>query len=232
MASQASVLNNIGIDTSLHRLLLEGRRYSLNRQQIIQATDDRQVINIIISGFVRKYLINHDGSIGAIIVYGPGDIFPVTLMYKKMFNQPLYRGRETFFYEAVSKGEISTLDADELIGKIKQDEKLYGSFMQEVGRHLEFCINGMENLMLSNSNKRIAHILCFFARKFGVKTAGGTRICLPLTHQNIGEVLNVTRETVSTNIKELRNKHLVSIEQSTKYFLIPSLEKLEDEAYS
>jgi CRP/FNR family transcriptional regulator len=231
MSSRDKVLDHIRIDTSVHELLLKGRRYSLNRQQIIQSTEDREVINIIISGFFRKYMINNDGTIGAIIVYGPGDIFPITLMYKKMFSQPLYTGQETYFYEAMSKAEVSTMDAEQLAQMIKQDARLYTSFIQEVGRHLEFCINSIENLMLRNSNKRISHMLIYFAKKFGVKTPDGLKINLPLTHQNIGEVLNITRETVSTNLKDLRMRGLIKIDNSTRALIVPSIEKLQAEAY-
>src|SRR4051812_16606281 len=182
-------------DEKLRQLLLSGRRYHLNRQQILQSTEDRQVVNLIMSGFFRKYLITNDGTIGVQIIYGPGDIFPISILFNKMFNQPLYSGRETFFYEAMSKAEVRTIDVAQLAESAQKDPDLYIALLQESGRHLEFCINSLENVSLRNSGKRIAHMLCYFARKFGVSEKGKTKIDLPLTHQNIGEILNITRET-------------------------------------
>jgi CRP-like cAMP-binding protein len=217
--------------SKLHEILRNGRHYSVGKNQIIQSTEDRQVVNIIISGFFRKYLITNDGSVGVQIIYGPQDIFPITILYKKLFNQPLYGGLETFFYEAMSPSEVYTVDADQLVEEIKKDPALYSDLLQETGRHLEFCINSLENLSLHNSEKRIAHMLCYFARKFGAKEKDGIRIDLPLTHQNIGEVLNITRETVSTNIKVLRDRGLL-VARSNSSITVPSLSKLEEEAYS
>jgi CRP-like cAMP-binding protein len=215
----------------LHELLRQGRRYNIAKQQIIQSTEDRQVVNIVISGFFRKYLITNDGSLGAMIIYGPEDIFPITILYKKLFDQTLYQGLETHFYEAMSPAEVCTVDAEQLVDAIKADPDLYPDLLKEAGRHLDFCINSIENLALKNSEKRIAHMLCYFARKFGRKTPEGVHIEIPLTHQNIGEILNVTRETVSTNIKGLRDRGLL-VSKSNNTTIVPDLAKLEEEAYS
>jgi len=170
----------------LHQLLRDGRKYSLTKQQIVQSTEDREVVNIVISGYFRKYLITNDGSLGAMILYGPEDIFPITILYKKLFDQPLYHGVETHFYEALTPAEVCTVDANELVETIKSDPSLYPDLLQEAGRHLDFCINSIENIALRSSSKRIAHMICYFARKFGSQTSEGVQIEMPLTHQSIG----------------------------------------------
>jgi CRP-like cAMP-binding protein len=216
-------------DSGLHKLLLKGRRYKLAKQQIIQSTEDRRVVNLIVSGFFRKYLIDNEGNIGVQIVYGPGDIFPITLVYKTMFNQSLYSGLETFFYEAMSEAEVYSISSEQLKEAVKQQPELYQDLLQETGRHLEFCIHSLENLSLNKSEKRIAHLLWYMALKFGTQTKSGTRIDIPLTHQAIGEVLNVTRETVTVYIKNLRDKGLISHD---RYIIVPNLKKLQEEAYA
>jgi len=215
--------------SKLKELLLEGRPYSIDKQQILQSTESREVVNIIISGFVRKYLVTNDGSIGVQIIYGPGDIFPLTLTYEKLFNQKLYGGVETFFYEAMCPTEVRTIDVGRLVEAVQKDERLYMDLFQEAGRHLEFCIQSLENVSLRNSGKRIAHFLLYFAKKFGIQTKDGIRIDMPLSHQNIAEVLSVTRETVSTCIVRLRKEGLL---KTDKGIVIPNLKKLEEEAYS
>jgi CRP/FNR family transcriptional regulator len=217
-------------DTELHKFLLRGRRYELGRQQVIQSTDGRQVVNIITKGYFRKYLIDNDGNIGAQIIYGPGDIFPVTLIYRKLFNQSLYSGLETFFYESMNGAVVHSVDAAQLVNAVKANPNLNADLLQEVGRHLEFCIHSLENISLKKSEKRIAHLLWYFAKKFGSPVGSGVRIDMPLTHQNIGEVLSITRETVSTNMKELRETGLINA-TSSKGIVIPNLAKLMEAAY-
>lgn len=213
----------------LESLLLEqGRPYAVGKQQILQSTEDRQVVNLVVSGFVRKYLITNDGSIGVMIVYGPGDIFPLTLTYSKLFGQQLYSGSETFFYEAMAPTEVRTIDADTLYKAVLEDPEIYKDLYREAGRHLEFCIQSIENIALRNSGKRIAHFLLYFARKFGTKTKEGIQIEIPMSHQSIGELLNLTRETVTTNMIKMRKKKLI---KTDKRIVVTNLKALEEEAY-
>lgn len=216
-------------DSALHQLLLKGRSYTIDKKQILQSTEDRQVVNIITSGFIRKYWVANDGSIGALIVYGPGDIFPLTLVYKKMFNQSLYSGLETYFYEAMSRTEVHSMTVDQLLEADKENSRLYEDLLQEAGRHLEFCIHSLENLSLRSSEKRVAHLLVYFARKYAIQRDGETVINAPLSHQSIGEMLSITRETVTNSMKGLRDKGLI---KTGKHFVVPNLKKLEKEAYS
>lgn len=197
--------------------------------QIVQSSDGREVVSLVLSGFVRKYWITNNGSAGVVIVYGPGDIFPLTLVYKKLFNQILYKGSEIYFYETISDCRLKTLDTYQIQEAVKRDPSLLADLFQEAGRHLEYCIHALENVSLPHSEKRLAHQLIYFARKFGSKTAQGVRLDIPFTHQELADILSLTRETVSTSIIQLRKKNLI---KTGKYITIPSLARLEKEAYN
>src|SRR5579871_3703347 len=53
----------------------------------------------------------------------------------------------------------------------------------------------------------------------------GTRIKLPLTHEEIAEFIGTTRETVTRTLSDFKVRHLVTIQGST--LMIPSREALE-----
>jgi len=201
----------------------------VGKQQVLQSTEDRDVINLIVSGFVRKYLITNNGSLSVMIIYGPGDIFPLTITYNKILNQKLYEGSETFYYEAIAPTEIRTIDSASLLNAVKNDPSLYKELYIEAGRHLEFCIQSIENIAMRSSEKRIAHLLLYLARKFGSSIDEGVLIEMPITHQSISELLNLTRETVSTNMIKLRKKGLID---GGRKIVITNLKKLQKEAYS
>lgn len=71
-------------------------------------------------------------------------------------------------------------------------------------------------------------MLAYLARRFGKKTSAGVELSLSLTHQDLADILSLTRETVSTSIIKLRKKKLV---KTTKGIVIPDIKKLEEEAY-
>src|ERR1051325_6562476 len=92
----------------LHQRVLSGRTYSLGKGQNIQTTEDRRVLNLIKEGFVKRYLISNDGTLGVQIIYGPDDIFPLTLMFQALLNQDIYEGPEVFYYETMGPVELYT----------------------------------------------------------------------------------------------------------------------------
>ena len=53
----------------------------------------------------------------------------------------------------------------------------------------------------------------------------GTRIKLPLTHEEIAEFIGTTRETVTRTLSDFKGRHLVTIQGST--LMIPDREALE-----
>jgi CRP/FNR family transcriptional regulator len=57
------------------------------------------------------------------------------------------------------------------------------------------------------------------------KTKEGTRLKLPLTHEEIAEFIGTTRETVTRTFSDFKERHLVSIQGST--LTIPNREALE-----
>ncbi len=216
-------------NNQLHELLKSGRNYKLSKKQVVQTTDDRQVVNLVSSGFIKRYLILNDGSIGVQITYGPGDVFPLTIVFKTLFDQPLYTGPEVFYYETMTDAEIYSIDVSTLEQEVGKNPKLYSDLLQEAGIHLESCVHSLENLSIKGSTKRVAHQLTFFAKNFGKKTAKGICIEPPLTHQDLSDILSLTRETISTSMVQLRKKGLIS---SDKNIIIPDLKKLEEEAFS
>jgi CRP/FNR family cyclic AMP-dependent transcriptional regulator len=57
------------------------------------------------------------------------------------------------------------------------------------------------------------------------QTKGGTRIKIPLTHEEIAEFIGTTRETVTRTLSDFKVRHLVAIQGST--MMIPSRAALE-----
>jgi len=208
--------------------LLKGRQYKIPKGQIIQTTDDRRVFNLLQSGFVKRYLISNDGSYGVQVIYGPDDIFPITLAFSAVFDRNLNESPETYYYEAMTEVELSTVDEATLKEAMEQNPLLYKDLFAICGVRLHSTLHGLENLTLSNAYHRVAHEVLFLAKKYGVKNTKGTEIQVPLTHQDLADILSLTRETVSTAMVQLRKKQLIITD---KNIIIPDMGKLEAEAH-
>lgn len=215
---------------TLHALLVKGKLSKHAKGQVIQTTDGGiKRFNLVKSGYIKRYLIAADGNLGIQVIYGPGDVFPLTLVFKSLFSYDINDGPETYYYEAMSRVEMYSLDLPALLGVIKDDPMAYRGLFRESGRRLESTLQGLENLRMKTSYNRVAHQLVYLARQFGEKTNDGVRIGVPLTHQDIGDVLGVTRETVSNNMSQLKKEGLVI---PGRHIVIPSVKKLETRAHS
>ena len=212
----------------LEKLILKGRHYRLSKGQVIQSTDDRRVFNLVKKGYVKRYMITNNGALGVQVVYGKGDTFPISLVLTDLEDINFYEGPEVFYYEAMCDTEIYTIDIDTLISEVKRNPVLYRDLLWVTAKRLYSTLNGLENITLRSSYKRVAHQLAYFANQFGKRTTKGIKIDVPLTHQDLADVLSVTRETVSAAFVELRKKKLIHTQGS---IIVPDLKKLTDEAY-
>jgi len=209
--------------------MLQGRRFKLSKGQIIQSTDDRRVFNYVTKGYVKRYLISNEGNLGVQVIYGPGDVFPITLAFSILFDQEINESPETYYYESMTEVEIYTINEQDLKDKVEADPSLYRDLMAVAGKRLHSTLHGLENLTLKTSYYRVAHELLYIAQRFSEPTGSGAKILLPLTHQDLADILSLTRETVSTCIVQLREKGLI---KTGKNIIVADMKKLEEEAYS
>lgn len=210
-------------------LMTTGKRQRRVKGQVIQTTGGQKNFNLIKSGYIKRYLIANDGSLAIEAIYGPSDVFSLTLVFNKLFNQTLYEGPEVYYFEAMTDCEIFMLDIDILAQKIAENTLLHRDLLIEAGKRLHFSIQGLENISMKTAYNRTAHQLLYFAKKFGNKKKGAIEIGLPLTHQDLADVMSLSRETVSVSFTALKKKGLI---KGSKHICVLDIDKLEEEAYS
>lgn len=216
--------------TTLHQLLkTAGKFRQYSRGEVIQSTDEQTDFNLILSGYVKRYLIVKDGSLGIEAIYGPGDVFSLTLIYKELLNQSIYEGPETYYFEALDNCETYSMHITPLKQYVSENPGLYKDLLAESGKRIKTFIEGLENIAMGVAYNRIVHLLLYYAQQFGEETTVGTQIKLPLTHYDLASILNVTRETVTANIIKLRDKQLI---KTGRNIIVLDITGLKAEAYS
>lgn len=76
----------------------------------------------------------------------------------------------------------------------------------------------------ASAHEKLARLLLTWSSG-SQQTKEGTRITMPLTHEEIAEFIGITRETVTRTLSEFKIRHLISIHGST--MMIPSRTALE-----
>ncbi len=213
----------------LSTVLSTGKLLRYNKGETVTSTHDLNVVHFVVKGFIKRYNILNDGSLGIQIIYGPQDIFSFTKMFRVLKNFSLYDGPDNYYYTAMSDVQAYAYDLGTLKDRVTADPKLYGELFCEVGHHLKSNVNSIENISLRNSYSRVAHELLFLCRQFGEPTKSGTQITVPLTHQDIADILGITRETVTMAIVKLRDKGIID---NLRQITVLDINKLISDAYS
>lgn len=214
----------------LQPLLLSGQLQNIPKGQIIFSTDNKPShIYLLKSGFVKRYLISSNGRLGIHSIQGHGDILPLTSVYKILLGQDTYMGPEIFYYETMCNSEIYAVEGEQFREAVNNNPSLYKQLFSIAGKRLQLYIQLVENMELRNSYRRLAHQLAYFAREFGEPKGSATTILIPLTHQDLADILSITRETVSLGMERLQNERLI---RHDKNIVVYSLARLEKEALS
>lgn len=82
--------------------------------------------------------------------------------------------------------------------------KLIGSRRQRIERRLR-------NVLFRSNRERVVHLLIEVAERYGTPTAGGTELCVKLSHQEMASTIGSTRETVTVMLGQLQTEGLIRI---------------------
>lgn len=194
--------------SQLAALIRGGTRHTVPKGQVVQVSS-RNLLFYVRSGYIKRYLITDTGAESIQTINGPGEVFPLTPVFKILLQQEIYRGSEMYFYEAMSDARLYSIGEPELVAAVEADPTLYKELLSVAGSRLSSNIQRLENVSLVSARRRVAHHLAYLAQKFGNQDKGTILIQVPLTHQDIAAMLSLARETVSHVMGGLKNKKII-----------------------
>lgn len=133
---------------------------------------------------------------------GPGGVFGET---EVLLGQP----REA---EAVARTDVLLyqLERGQLYALMADSPRLSLWLSRLLGARQARMESRMERLLFRSANGKVAQVLLDLAAQHGRPAAGGTLIDYPITHQEIGNLIATTRETVSYAFMDFRRRGLIS----------------------
>lgn len=214
---------------SLAKIVRTGQRQNFVKGETICTTDDIDAIYLVERGFVKRFEIMNEGHISSQGIYGSGDIFSLTYIYNLLLHKQIYTGPEVYYYEAVNNVVLYKLSGPALKEQVEANELIYKDLFTLAGNRFLSNIQLLESSGLPTAQKRVAHLILFYTERYGVKKRYGNVFAVPLTQQDLADILNLTRESVSLAVSSLKRAGLV---KGVRKLIVPDLEKLRDEAYS
>jgi CRP/FNR family transcriptional regulator len=112
---------------------------------------------------------------------------------------------------------------------LRSRPELLTTFMQKISEQVSDALTLLDDFRGRDVASRLARVLVKFSQQYGVKTDSGVRIDLPVTHQDLANMIGTARETVSRNMARFRQKGYVrdaSTGQALELLDLGSLEAL------
>ena len=131
--------------------------------------------------------------------------------------------------EALYPSKIAPIERREFLTFLARHPDAYQSVTDELGRHMTIACSQLRTLGLSSSvNVKLARLLLEWSDSAEMQNSG-SRLRFALTHEEIGDFIGSSRETVTRALNNLKNRRLVALQGSM--MIIPSRAALADYAH-
>lgn len=205
-----------------HLLIDKGKSRNYGAHQLINLFDEKNLY-LIKEGYVKRYLISNGGQLGVQSIYGPGYIFPLSPILGSIFGRGSVK--DSYYYESITAVKLCEIAYDTIAQTAKDNYVIYRDLLFEAWRRLQSNIAHLDNMALKDSRMRVAHELVSLANEYGAPDKLGIKIQIPLSQQDIADILNLTRETVARTLSRL--KALGAITTLRKKIIVTDIVKLQ-----
>lgn len=205
----------------LNNFFSKFRKYYYKKNEIIlRGGDSPQGVYFISKGYVRDYSISKEGEELTLIVFKPGDFFPMLWVFNDTPN--------LHCFAAISAVELWRCPKEDFIAFVKANPQVFFELTSHIVLRLGGMMQRMEHLAFGNAYQKVASIIMICAERFGKKTSQGIVIPIPLTHKDLAMFVGLTRETVSIEAKKIERKRIISYKKHL--IVVKNIEKLRTES--
>ena len=180
------------------------------RWSIANPGDNLQTIYYLKKGYVRLYATSSEGKELTLIIYKPGEFFPLIVAL-----QPNIVFR--YWMETMANAEIISVPVASFTKFFEGNPRLLLDLLERTMMRLDRIIRRLEYAVFGDACQKVASIVLILEEAFGKKVGKVDIIEAPLTHREIATIVGLTRETTSSTLSSLvkkgyigyRGKHIV-----------------------
>ena len=180
---------------------------------LVRADDDPPGIFYLKSGRVKEYAISKKGDELVVNMFKPISFFPMSWAINNTPNM--------YFFEAIIDIEVWRAPKDKVLEFIKANPDVLCDLLSRVYRGTDGMMTRMTYLMAGNAYARLITELIIHAKRFGNP--------LRISEKDLAASSGMTRETISREMKTLKDKGIVSFQKNS--LTIKNLKELENELF-
>ena len=163
--------------------------------------DPSDSLCILKSGVVKLISISPKGTEAILQILKPGQVFGELL---------LSRERRAFTALAAEDSIVTTISRQNLKELLSLVPVLALNFIRLLSCRLAEVEKGLAESSHTWSYHRLARVLLSLSEQYGEEVSMGTLIKLPLTHEDLANLIGTTRETVTTQLNRFSRMGLLN----------------------
>jgi len=190
----------------------EGMICRYQRKQLILSQGDvPESVHALRSGIVKVYGITSEGDQRTVTLLTAGDIFPMSWVFGK---SPIC----IYYFEAMTDCVVLAVKKEKYKKALETYPELKDQIFENYLSHYIAATMHVYALEHSYAQDKLLYILRYLVTQFGEAQADGrNKINLRLSHQDIAEMVGITRETAAVELHKLKAKGLIDYQKFTYY---------------
>lgn len=176
------------------------------KEILIRADEDPAGVYYIKEGLVKSYIILNKGDEIVLNIFRPHSFIPMGWVIN---NEP-----NKYYYEAMTPVEVWRAPKEEVIKFIKKNPDILYDLLSRVFRGVEGIMLRLAHLRTGNAYARLISEILINTHRFGEKNQNADTVTLKIREKDLARQAGMTRETVSREMKQLKDKGFVSFEKN------------------
>lgn len=173
------------------------------RDVLIRADENPNGVFFLKKGTVKMYVITKNGDELVLNIFKPLSFFPMSYA---LTNKP-----NIYFYESVTDADVWKAPKEDVLKFIRLNPDVMLDLLTRLYSGIEGLLMRLSYLMSANAHERlIVEILIYIKRFHKNELQNGIDIHINITEKELANLTGLTRETVSRELKSLKNKGLIT----------------------
>lgn len=122
---------------------------------------------------------------------------------------------------ALEDSVAGAIPADVFVRFLKENPDALVAMIVGLGAKLRDMVGNIGSLAVQSVEKRLARFLVKLSRQIGIKEKEGTLLNLPMTRQDLAEIIGTSFEVVERSLKKMREKGIIKVEGKKIVILKP-----------
>lgn len=183
------------------------RRLRKGGNVLFQGEVPRSVM-IVRDGVVRAYAITSGGEERIVTLYGKGDIFPLAWALGEAPNA-------LFYYDALTEARVMCVPKQIFLDTIMADKELLASTLRFTANEYTALLFRITGLGQSRAIEKIGYTLYYLLFRYGIDKGGGQFVIdIRMSQTDIANLVGLTRESTTKNLKVLKDKGVIDYTNS------------------